>query len=271
MERDDRAPVATFVAPELARSGAPGTMPGATIVLGEDAAHHMKVRRLGVGTRVALTDGAGARCVGPLVRLSKGGATVELESCSTVERPPAVHLLVPVADRDRMLWLAEKAAELGVTSWRPVSWRRSRSVTPRGEGPGFQVKVRARMQAALEQSGGAWLPDVYPDATLERAIAATPAGTPDVSGDSGVRWVLSHDGAPAPVDGALSAPVTIAVGPEGGIEPDEMARLAGAGFVAVSLGATTLRFETAGVAAVAIARAALAALAARPARRQLSG
>jgi 16S rRNA (uracil1498-N3)-methyltransferase len=34
-------------------------------------------------------------------------------------------LLAPVADRDRMLWLAEKTVELGLTSWRPVVWRRS--------------------------------------------------------------------------------------------------------------------------------------------------
>ena len=39
-----------------------------------------------------------------------------------------------------------------------------RSVSPRGEGPAFGEKVRARMLSALEQSGGAWLPTILPDA-----------------------------------------------------------------------------------------------------------
>jgi 16S rRNA (uracil1498-N3)-methyltransferase len=146
-----------------------------------------------------------------------------------------------------MLWLAEKATELGVTTWRPVLWRRSRSVSPRGEGTTFQAKIRARMISAHEQSGGAWLPALYPDAPLERAIAATPVGA---------RVVL--DGAGEPILGAhLSAPLTIATGPEGGIDDDERAALVEAGFTPVALAASILRFETAAIAGLAIARASL--------------
>src|SRR2546423_6708205 len=51
---------------------------------------------------------------------------------------------------------------------------RSRSVTPRGEGPTFQAKLKARMISALVQSGSGWLPDIFPEATIDRALAATP-------------------------------------------------------------------------------------------------
>ena len=47
----------------------------------------------------------------------------------------------------------------------------------------------------------------------------------------------------------------ILVGPEGGIEPDELRRLTDAGWRRVRLAANTLRFETAGIAAVAAIRA----------------
>jgi 16S rRNA (uracil1498-N3)-methyltransferase len=155
---------------------------------------------------------------------------------------------VPVADKDRMLWLAEKTAELGLTSWRPVLWKRSRSVSPRGEGPMFGARVRGRMIAALEQSGSAHLPQIYPEAPLTRAIAAVPG--------SGTRLVL--DPAGPPVFGVpVTAPVTLALGPEGGLEEAEKAELRTAGFIAVSLGPGLLRFETAGAAGVAIARACL--------------
>jgi 16S rRNA (uracil1498-N3)-methyltransferase len=53
-------------------------------------------------------------------------------------------------------------------------------------------------------------------------------------------------------------PTAIAVGPEGGFEAEERDAFAVAGWRAASLGATTLRFETAGVAAAAIVRAAQA-------------
>ena len=116
------------------------------------------MRRLEPGARVQVLDGAGAVATGTLTRVAKSGATVTIEEVAHVTAPAAVHLLAPIADRDRMLWLAEKTTELGLTSWRAVMWRRSRGVSPRGEGTAFHAKVRARMIAALTQSGGAWLP-----------------------------------------------------------------------------------------------------------------
>ena len=238
VERSDRAAVATFfAADELAVGG--------TVSLSEEAAHHIRVARVGVGECVALRDGAGKAAIGTLVKVSKKSALVDVTELSEIARPAAIHLLAPVADRERMLWLAEKAMELGITSWRPVVWRRSKSVSPRGEGPTFQAKVRARMISALVQSGCGWLPDLFPEATVDRAIAAAPLGT---------RLLLARDGEPI-VGVPMRPPITIALGPEGGMEPAERDLFLGAAFLPVKLGSSTLRFETAGVAAVAIAAA----------------
>ena len=238
VECADRAPVATFFAPDELAVGTP-------VTLSEDAAHHIRVARVGVGDCVALRDGVGKAALGVLVKTSRNSALVDITEVSEIPRPVPIHLLAPVADRERMLWLAEKSTELGVTSWRPVVWRRSKSVSPRGEGPTFQNKVRARMIAALEQSGGGWLPDIFPEATVERAIAAAPLGT---------RLLLSRDGEPM-VGVPMRAPITLALGPEGGMEESERDQFLGAAFLPVKLASTTLRFETAGVAAVAIVTA----------------
>ena len=240
MECTDRTAVATFYAGEA-------LVPGGTVTLSEEAAHHIRVTRVGVGECVGLRDGAGRAAVGTLVKISRASAVVDVLDTSEIRRPAPIHLLAPVADKDRMLWLAEKVTELGVTSWRPVIWRRSKSVSPRGEGTMFQAKVRARMTSALIQSGGGWLPDIFPEATIERAVAAAPLGT---------RLLLAKDGEPM-VGVPMKTPITIALGPEGGMEASEREAFIGAAFLPVKLGETTLRFETAGVAAVAIAAASL--------------
>lgn len=241
MERTDRAPVATFFASD-------NLVAGGTVTLSEEAAHHIRVARVAIGECVALRDGAGKAAIGTLVKASRSSALVDVSETRELARPAPIHLLAPVADRDRMLWLAEKATELGVTSWRPVVWRRSKSVSPRGEGATFQAKVRARMTSALVQSGGGWLPDLFPESPIDRAVAAAPLGT---------RVLLTQDGEPI-VGVPMRAPITIALGPEGGMEQSERDSFIGAAFLPVKLGASTLRFETAGVAAVAIAAATLA-------------
>lgn len=223
-----------------------------SITLGEDAAHHMRVRRLEIGARLRLLDGAGTRGEGVLTQLAKRHATVSVEQAESSDPGVAVHLLLPVADKDRMLWLAEKAAELGVASWRPVLFKRSRNVNPRGEGPVFQQKTRARMVNALEQSGGAWLPAMYPEASVEHAITAKPDGIA----------VILDAGAPPILDvlrsgAALDLGVSVVIGPEGGFDASERKAFENAGFLPASIGSNVLRFETAAVAAIAATRAAL--------------
>lgn len=242
----------TFVTDE------PFEAPG-TVTLGEDAAHHMRVRRLETGVRVGLLDGMGTRGEGVLTQVAKRHATVSVETAEQVEQAPAIHLLLPVADKDRMLWLAEKATELELASWRPVLFKRSKHVNPRGEGPTFQQKVRARMASALEQSRGAWLPTVFPDASVEHAIAARPAGAAFVleQGAPGIFQALTPLLAEAQAARRGAPAITIAVGPEGGFEATELEALRAAGFAPVSLGRSILRFETAALAGISAARAML--------------
>lgn len=244
MERGDRAPVATFETEELDPSVA-------HVRLGEDAAHHARVRRLSPGDAVRLTNGSGALVMGCIDRVSRAAVEVTVDHGSMVEvaAPPPVHLLVPVADRDRMLWLAEKCAELSLTTWAPVRYERSKSVSPRGEGDAFRDKVRRRMVAALEQSAGAWLPRI--EAERDVATAALAFGECH-------RVLLDRDG--PPLTRVLSAGVhrvAIALGPEGGLEDAERAELVRNGWRPAALAPSVLRFETAAVAAVAIARSLL--------------
>jgi 16S rRNA (uracil1498-N3)-methyltransferase len=242
VERADRAAVGTFYAPGVWGSHAE---------LDEAAAHHASVKRLAVGDVVRLTSGDGRRAPGRIAALAKRRLTIALDGAVERVAPlPRVELWAPVGDRDRMLLLAEKAVELGASAWRSIVYRRSRSVSPRGEGDAFREKLRLRMVSALEQSGSAWLPAMEQEATLDAALAAS----------TGVQGILLEAGGPPLValEGGVRAPVAIALGPEGGLDPDERAAFVGAGWRPASLGANVLRFETAGIAALAVVRSLMA-------------
>jgi 16S rRNA (uracil1498-N3)-methyltransferase len=104
------------------------------------------------------------------------------------------------------------------------------------------------MIAALEQSAGGWLPEQIADAAPDET---------DVPPDA-VRILLDVDGSPLLATGPLSsgAPSVVLFGPEGGVDAAERHALIAAGWKPVRLGGNTLRFETAGIAAVAVIRAA---------------
>lgn len=240
VERDGRTALATFFVdvPLVA---------GEAVRLSESASHHAHVRRLVAGDRIQLTDGAGTLASAEVAGIRRNEIEARVIGRESVPRPGAIHLRAPIADRDRMLWLAEKATELGVASWQAVRFHRSASVSPRGEGTGFVAKLRSRMISALEQSGGGWLPEIHPE------IEANQLHPPD----GAIGLMLDRRG--APILAALAGTrreMAIVVGPEGGMEAEELQLLATRGWRSVRLASTTLRFESAGIAAVAIARAA---------------
>lgn len=219
---------------------------GATIDLDAAAAHHAHVRRARPGDPVRLVDGRGRIATATIAGAGKGATTASVRGVVNAARPTRLDLLVPVADRDRMLLAAEKAVELQATSWRPVYFSRSRSVSGRGEGDRFRAKVAARMRTALEQSGGAWLPELHAEVKATDAFAVVT----DVEG----RYLLDAAGTPLARE-RLTGHLAVVVGPEGGFEDAELEAARDAGWSKVSLGSTTLRFETALIAAAAIIRA----------------
>lgn len=221
----------------------------ATVRLAEDASQHARVRRVQRGEAARVLDGRGRSGEGTIEDIARDHVDVMVHEVRDFAPPPPLDVVVPVADRDRMLFAAEKCAELQVTTWRPAYFERSRSVSPRGEGEKFRARVVARMQAALEQSGGAWLPDVHPEHDAGDVLSSVPAAS--------TRIVLDASGPPLASLASLGSrgPVALAVGPEGGFESAELDLARSLGWTVASLGATTLRFETAIIAAVAVVRA----------------
>ena len=239
MDRHSRAPVVSFYCADVLAVG--------EIRLEGPPVQHARARRVDRGDTARLTDGKGRIGFGEILTVGKAELRISLENIEIMARPMPLDVIVPVADRERMLVAAEKCVELQVTAWRPAYFARSRSVSPRGEGAKFREKLRSRMESALEQSGGAWLPEIHEEREAADAMKS-------VSADW-TRFFLDAGGAPL-ASRVGRREVALAVGPEGGFERQEIVAAESLGWTAASIAETTLRFETSIIAGVAVVRAA---------------
>ena len=217
---------------------------GRELIVPEEEGHHLRVRRARSGEPVQALDGQGGVAVGTLVMRGREWL-VDVERVSSVPRPPRLVLLVGAGDRDRFAWLVEKSVELGVTDLVPLETERSAQVATRFR-DGQRDRLARRAQDALKQSGGTWALNLHDTIPVAAAVE---------SFDLAIRWLADPAGRVA-AGLAPDAEVAIAVGPEGGFTEAERNRVTAAGFEPVRLGPRILRFETAAVAAVAIAGAA---------------
>lgn len=98
--------------------------------------------------------------------------------------------------------------------------------------------VRERLLLGLEQASDTVLPAVefhrYFESLLEEVLPTRLAGR---------RGFVAHPGAARPCPHAIREPVTVFIGPEGGLVDYEVERLGGVGFEAVGLGSRVLRVE----------------------------
>lgn len=198
----------------------------ARVALDERDDHHLRrVLRLRDGEPVTVTDGTGAW---RLCRLGPGG----LEPDGEVEHVPAptppVTIAVAAPKGDRLDWLVQKVTEIGVDRVRLIRAERS-VVRWDDERAQRQLDRLARIvREAAMQSRRVHLPlldgPVAASATLGELPAAEPGGR--------ALGVADHG---------------IAIGPEGGWSPTELA-----GAERVDLGPHVLRVETAAVVAAAL-------------------
>ena len=224
-----------------------GVGPGDRVEVEGDEAHHaVAVRRLRVGERMLLTDGAGTTVTGTVAETGKRWLSVAVvDVVAAAEPTPRVTVVQALPKGDRGELAVEVLTEVGVAS--VVPWAASRSVAVwRGERAEKSLaRWRATAREAAKQSRRDWFPHVEPLATTDEVCGLVAAA--DLA-------VVLHEEAVTPL-ASLPVPATgsvvVVVGPEGGLSEAEVAAFAAAGAHAVRLGAEVLRTSTAGVVAVA--------------------
>jgi len=197
-------------------------------VLADDDAHHLaRVLRLRAGERFTTGDGVGRW---RLCAMSADAGIETVGPINTVARPaPEITIAFALTKSDKPELTVQKLTEIGVDRIVPIAAARSIVRWDDAKTARNVERWRAVARAAAMQSRRAWLPVVDEVGDLAGLVR------------SGRPVALAHPGGAPPT---LAMPV-IAVGPEGGWTDDELALAS----THVDLGATTLRAETAALAA----------------------
>jgi 16S rRNA (uracil1498-N3)-methyltransferase len=228
-----------LVDPAALRSEAP-------VLEGAAARQIAVVLRMQVGESVILGDGAGNEAICTLAAVSPRRVVLEARrrQRNGAEATLAVHLYPALLRGPRFELVLQKVTELGVAAITPVICRRSVARPPDSAVP---ERWRSIVREAVEQSGRGRLPALAAPLTFPEACAAAAraelAVCCSVDGGTDLRHLL----APAPPRMAAL------IGPEGGLDPEEVAEAVRLGLTPVTLGARTLRAETAAIAVCAAA------------------
>ena len=229
-------------------------MIGDTVAISaSESAHMLKALRLKAGDSVQLI-AAERLYLTNIERVQDGLVWVRLtEELASPEPVVRMTLLQGLPKADKLEWIVQKATELGVCRVQPVEMTRSVARINAKEAHKRERLQRIALEAA-KQAGRAHVPEVLPAMRLPDALKA-------LTGDIYIAW---EEETSLRLSEAIlrdhPRELTLVIGPEGGIAPDEIKTLKALGAKTVTLGKRILRTETAGVCALAVTLAALGEL-----------
>ncbi len=211
---------------------------GEAVTLPEAEARHLEVSRFGPGAEVVLLDGAGSRAGAHLS--SDGRKAVVCELLPARGEPlRRVTVLLGVGELSRVEWAVEKGTECGAARFVLVAAARSQRAHVAAAASKLE-RLRRIAAEAVKQCDRTVVPEILVPSPLAAGL-----------GLCGGPLFVARPGAPRLVPGAVpDLTAVVAVGPEGGFDPDEEHLLDEAGAVPIGLGGRILRLETAVIAAL---------------------
>jgi 16S rRNA (uracil1498-N3)-methyltransferase len=243
-----------FVDGNLEAGGALETRP-------DQARYLTQVMRLGVGAEILAFNGRDGEWRLRIAEVSKRGCRLQVEAQSRPQTfGPDLDLILALVKRGPLETIVEKATELGARRIRLVTTRRTNADHAKLE------RLRAIAAEAAEQTGRLDVPDIVEPQKLERLLDGWEAERrlmfcDEAGDDPAAEWGGTGGRARPALEalaGQAAGPWAVLIGPEGGFDPQERARLRGLDVVTpVSLGPRILRADTAAIAALTLWQAAL--------------
>jgi 16S rRNA (uracil1498-N3)-methyltransferase len=208
---------------------------------GPEAHHLIHVMRVKRGDSVVLFDGSGVEFSASVDKIGRSEIELKILSGEEIDRelPFAITLGVALPKGDRQKWLIEKAIELGVAEMVPLITDRTVS-QPIERSLG---RLRRAVIEASKQCGRNRLMEILPPQNwaefVERSAAEPYRFLAHPQGNQGKAETLPQ--------GEPPKRILLAIGPEGGFAPHEVATAVFAGWRSIDLGRRILRIETAAI------------------------
>ena len=205
--------------------------------------HHLRVRRVRIGSPVTLTDGQGQERCGVLTALGREQAVVSLTPFRAARCESRLRLVLAqaVLKADKMDWVIEKATELGVAEFIVFVSEHSLG-KPSAE---RQARWNRIARSAAKQSQRSVVPAVRGPFSFQELLLCP--------GDMRLLfWEGTQRDLPTVPALTPSSALVAVIGPEGGFTLEEAARAESSGFHSVTLGPRILRAETAALVAVSL-------------------
>ena len=166
------------------------------------------------------------------------------------ELPCRIHLFQGLPKGDKMEMIIQKCVELGVNEIIPVAMKRSVVKLDDKKAKAKVARWQLISESAAKQSGRTIIPGIHEVINFNEAI--------NYAKDMDVKLIPYElcEGMKATKEALLSLKmgmdVAVFIGPEGGLEVEEVEKAKELGIIPISLGKRILRTETAGLAIMAI-------------------
>lgn len=219
---------------------------GVEVTLDGQIHHHLvQVLRLKPGAPLILFNGLGGEYTATLSHVTRRVSSAIVDAFVEVDRESPVHiaLLQGVAKGARMDYILQKTVELGVRSIQPVLTRYSAASQP--DWRNKMAHWKGVVIGACEQSGRTRVPELGSPSSLQASLALD---------DTVLALALDPQAERGLCDLPRPSRAAVLIGPEGGLDGDELMEAERHGFRRVRIGPRILRTETAAVAALTAAQ-----------------
>ncbi|MAI41262.1 MAG: 16S rRNA (uracil(1498)-N(3))-methyltransferase [Candidatus Azotimanducaceae bacterium] len=202
-------------------------------ILPANAAHYvLRVLRMKSGEKITLINGDGCEYASSILKTHRSEAVVLIHSKNAVNKESKLisKLGLGILKRHAMESALARATELGVTEITPLITTRTNGLRPR-ENHWKQV-----IQSSCEQCGRNRLPRLQKLTALKTWLKTTETNLK----------LVAHPGSKFRLKEIASKPaaVSILIGPEGGLNIEEIQLALDNGFLGIDLGKRVLRAET---------------------------
>jgi 16S rRNA (uracil1498-N3)-methyltransferase len=219
---------------------------GVAYLRGQEARHVLKVLRLRKGDEIIIFDGEGKEYLAEIEAASPTSVRLKVLEEININRdsPLRAILYMGLTNKLQKFELAiQKATELGVTEIVPVICKRSSNAQ---NVRNWESKLRRWEEIvvnAAKQCGRNILPVIH-----------QPVKLPEIEDNSELAFVLWEKGGKSLKDyeSFSASSVSFIVGPEGGLDKEEIEILKEKGFKPIYLGKRILRAETAAIAGMTL-------------------